>query len=129
MDELLEQFPGQPDVQRTQRLLLRRPRHDTVEPAAGRLRNGSTEPVQQNNPVIDYYPGAAKVVDPRGSKFMDAFDEDRFAEIRRNENLYYPFADRPEWELAEFLVTSSLSMAAINCFLSLSLVSYAPLGV
>lgn len=74
--------------------------------------------------LSDYFPGAAKVVDQSGTKFMDTFDRDRFAEIRDTQNLYYPFADRPEWELAEFLATSELSMAAIDRFLSLPLVSY-----
>ena len=54
---------------------------------------------------------------------MDVFDQDRFAEIHNTENLYYPFASYPEWELAAFLITSELSMATIDCFLALSLVS------
>ncbi|KAN0093092.1 hypothetical protein V8E55_003876 [Tylopilus felleus] len=47
---------------------------------------------------------------------------DRFAELRNSDNLYYPFADRLEWEMAEFLLTSSLSMTAIDRFLSLLLI-------
>ncbi|KAF8132943.1 hypothetical protein EV363DRAFT_1163244, partial [Boletus edulis] len=72
--------------------------------------------------VTDYYPGAAKVVDQCSTRFLDAFDADRFVEIQKSENLYYPFANCPKWELAEFLLTSGLSMAAINRFLSLLLV-------
>ena len=53
----------------------------------------------------------------------NTFDEDRFAEICNSDNIYYPFAGEPEWELAEFLLTSGLSMAAIDLFLSLPLVS------
>ncbi|KAG6374954.1 hypothetical protein JVT61DRAFT_3709 [Boletus reticuloceps] len=70
----------------------------------------------------DYFEGAARVFDHNGRTFMKAFDEDQFAHIRQSENLYYPFADRAEWELAEFLLTSCLSMADINRFLSLSLI-------
>ena len=79
--------------------------------------------------VTDYDQGAAKVIDQAGTKFLDAFDEDSFAEIHNSDNLYYPFADHPEWELAEFLLTSSLSMAAIDYFLSLLLVSCASLCI
>ena len=57
----------------------------------------------------------------------NTFDEDRFAELCNSDNLYYPFADRPEWEMAEFLLTSSLSMTAIDHFLSLLLVDCASL--
>jgi hypothetical protein len=38
-------------------------------------------------------------------------------------NLYYPFASRDEWELAAFLLRSDLSLASIDSFLSLKLVS------
>ena len=79
--------------------------------------------------VTDYYPGAAKVVDQCGTTFLDIFDEDRFMEIRNSNNIYYPFANRPEWELAEYLLTSGLSMATINHFLSLLLVSRTSLGM
>ena len=53
---------------------------------------------------------------------MDEFDRDDHATMRE-ENLYYPWASRQEWELASFLLRSSLSMAAIDQFLSLDLVS------
>lgn len=57
-----------------------------------------------------------------GETFMDKFDRDRFAEERK-QNLYYPFADRDDWEMGYWLLNSGLSMAAINKFLSLKLVS------
>ncbi|KAG2032847.1 hypothetical protein BDR03DRAFT_873234, partial [Suillus americanus] len=34
----------------------------------------------------------------------------------------YPFTSREEWEVANFLLHSALSMAAINKFLQLSMV-------
>jgi hypothetical protein len=55
---------------------------------------------------------------------MDAFDNNQFAGIHNTENPHFPFADRPEWELAQFLVISNLSMAAVDRFPSLSLVSW-----
>lgn len=70
---------------------------------------------------VEVYPGAAQTYG-KGPTFMDGFDGDKYATMRE-ENLYYPWASRPEWELASFLLRSSLSVAAINQFLSLNLVS------
>ncbi|KAG2737085.1 hypothetical protein P692DRAFT_201684677, partial [Suillus brevipes Sb2] len=50
------------------------------------------------------------------------FDADEFAECRK-ENLFYPFASKEEWEIGDFLLRSPLSMAAIDVFLKLPLVS------
>ena len=58
-----------------------------------------------------------------GETFMDKCDKDRFTEMRKG-CLYYPFASRDEWELASFLLRSRLSMAAVDRFLKLQLVSY-----
>lgn len=85
---------------------------------------GTASAAGTDTPIIDYFPGAAGIVDQAGTKFIDGFDQDMFSDIRNSENLYYPFADRPEWELAEFLLTSGLSMTAIDRFLSLILVSF-----
>lgn len=57
-----------------------------------------------------------------GTTFMDGFDNDVHAS-KRSENVYYPFVSRDEWELASYLLRSDLSVASINTFLSLSLVS------
>ncbi|KAG2055947.1 hypothetical protein BDR06DRAFT_858599, partial [Suillus hirtellus] len=46
---------------------------------------------------------------------------DEYADCRKD-NLFYPFASRNEWEVADFLLWSSLSMAAINEFLALSMI-------
>ena len=58
-----------------------------------------------------------------GETFMDQCNNDKFSE-RRQGNIYYPFASRDEWELASFLLRSRLSMAALDRFLKLELVSY-----
>lgn len=79
-------------------------------------------PETANSSPKEYFEGAAKVYGNNGRTFLKAFDEDQFADIRQSNNLYYPFADRPEWDLAEFLLTSPLSMADINRFFSLTLV-------
>ena len=74
-----------------------------------------------SGPFIEEYVGAAKEYG-RGTTFMEKFDCDQYVEERKM-NLYYPFASRDEWELAAFLLRSDLSMASIDSFLSLKLVS------
>ena len=69
---------------------------------------------------LDYHTTASALLG-RGQTFIDVFDEDRFAHLRR-QNLYYPFTSRCDWELASFLHGSGLSMASINEFLSLQMV-------
>ncbi|KAG0696400.1 hypothetical protein DFH29DRAFT_984627 [Suillus ampliporus] len=56
-----------------------------------------------------------------GSTFLDLFDTDEYAECMVN-NLYYPFASKEEWEVADYLLRLSLSMVAIDEFLKLSMV-------
>lgn len=71
---------------------------------------------------VEEYAGSAKIY-CQGQTFMDKFDKDRYA-LERQENLYYPFASREEWQFAEFLLQSGLSMNAIDRFLKLDLVSH-----
>ncbi|KAG2098695.1 uncharacterized protein F5147DRAFT_543499, partial [Suillus discolor] len=56
-----------------------------------------------------------------GLTFLDPFDTNEFIKYR-NENLFYPFASKEEWEITDFLLCSPLSMAAIDVFLKLSLI-------
>lgn len=58
----------------------------------------------------------------RGETFMDQFDKDRSAEQQRT-NIFYPFESKEDWELASRLLCSSLSMAYMDEFFSLQLVS------
>jgi hypothetical protein len=67
--------------------------------------------------IKDKYPGAADIYG-RGQTFMDRFNADVYAQHRES-NVYYPFASKQDWEIANFLERSSLSMAAIDKFLSL----------
>jgi hypothetical protein len=83
----------------------------------------SENPEDTRNPfTIKKHPTSGSVYG-RGETLMDQCDKDKFTE-RRKENLYYPFASRDEWELASFLLHSRLSMAAVDRFLKLELVSY-----
>jgi hypothetical protein len=81
----------------------------------------STDHLQQaQDHFVEEYAGAAKTYG-QGSSFMDNFDADEYAEHRKA-NVYFPFASRDEWELASFLLRSSLSMSEVDTFLSLKLV-------
>lgn len=68
----------------------------------------------------DFFEGAGRIYG-QGKSFMEVFDSDRFAEVRKD-NLFYPFCNRGEWEVGQWLLGSGLSMAAIDKFLSLRMV-------
>ena len=68
---------------------------------------------------IEVYPGTAQIY-RKGSTFIDDFDDDKHVAMRED-NLCYPWASHPEWELASFLPHLSLRMATIDQFLSLIL--------
>ncbi|KAH9010154.1 hypothetical protein EDB85DRAFT_1880639 [Lactarius pseudohatsudake] len=72
-------------------------------------------------PFIQEYVGAAREYG-RGTTFMQGFDRDPYSQERKK-NLYYPFASRGEWEMATFLLRSSLSVSSIDSFLSLELIN------
>ncbi|KAG1840330.1 hypothetical protein C8R48DRAFT_679623, partial [Suillus tomentosus] len=67
------------------------------------------------------YEGAGAYYSEDGLTFLDVFDADEFAEYRKD-NLFYPFASKEEWEVADYLLCSSLSMAAIDEFLKLRMI-------
>jgi hypothetical protein len=71
--------------------------------------------------VEDIFEGAARLLG-LGKTFMDRFNADPYSNIRKD-NIYYPFTSRDEWELASFLLRSGMSMATIDEFLGLRLVS------
>jgi len=71
-------------------------------------------------PYIERFEGAAKVYG-RGQSLQDRFSTDTYAPFRKD-NLHYPFASLQDWELASFLLCSTLSMAAIDQFLGLQMV-------
>ena len=71
-------------------------------------------------PFVELYPGASANYG-RGRTFMDTFDSDRFSSERQN-NLFYPFASKAEWEFASWLANSGLSMTAIDKCLSLDII-------
>ncbi|KAG2071297.1 hypothetical protein BDR04DRAFT_1117706 [Suillus decipiens] len=62
---------------------------------------------------VEVYEGAGTCYAQDGVTFLDLFDTNEYAECRK-ENLFYPFASKEEWEVADFLLCSPLNMAAIN---------------
>jgi len=69
----------------------------------------------------EYYAGASTTYG-RGKTFVSEFFTDKYADLR-HDNIFYPFASQGDWQLGSWLLRSGLSMAAINSFLSLDLVS------
>ena len=58
-----------------------------------------------------------------GMNHLQHMDEDKHANIHNNENLYYPFASKSEWEAANWLSSGALSQNNIDIFLRLQRVS------
>ena len=77
-------------------------------------------PSEPHEFFTEEFPEAAKTYG-NGPTYMDKFDADDYAHLRRD-CPYYPFSSRDEWELASFLLRSDLSMSAIDQFLKLLLV-------
>jgi hypothetical protein len=85
------------------------------------MRCDDSIPSGNSMPTQHDYAGAACGFG-HGLSFMEKFDMHEHAGCRK-ENLYYPFASKPEWALASWLLHSNLSMAAIDDFFSLEIVS------
>ncbi|KIK17531.1 hypothetical protein PISMIDRAFT_111211 [Pisolithus microcarpus 441] len=67
----------------------------------------------------EQFEGAA-IIYRIGDTFLRCFDMDRHA-LHRQTNMYYPFANLGDWEMANFLLQSNLSMREIDSYLSLSM--------
>ena len=70
---------------------------------------------------VEYYPGVSSTYG-QGTTFISEFFNDKYAHLR-HKNIFYPFASQEDWQLGLWLLRSGLSMAAIDSFLSLELVS------
>jgi hypothetical protein len=112
---------GQPDLHREEDDLIATPVLEPSEFDGMEIDNQlEVEGGESHGPIIEVFEGASKTYG-NGTTFMAQFDYDQFAN-ERTANLYYPFASREEWEFASSLLCSSLSMHAIDTFLSLDLV-------
>ncbi|KAI5989502.1 hypothetical protein EDD15DRAFT_2171313 [Pisolithus albus] len=74
----------------------------------------------------EQFEGAA-IVYRIGDTFLRRFDMDRHS-FHRQTNMYYPFANLGDWEMANFLLQSNLSMREIDNYLSLSMTKKMPLS-
>ncbi|KAF8425368.1 hypothetical protein L210DRAFT_3421346 [Boletus edulis BED1] len=78
------------------------------------------------NWMVDRYVNAGQVMGD-GQTFLARFALDSFS-VHRKLNPYYPFSTLADWKMANFLLTSGLSMRAINTYLSLELTKTLPLS-
>lgn len=60
---------------------------------------------------------------PGGLNHLQQMDHDEYAHIHDTENVYYPFASKSEWELANWLSSGALSQKEIDHYLQLQCVS------
>lgn len=59
----------------------------------------------------------------RGMNLLEAIEADKLANTRReSENIYYPFADKEDWEVGSWMTRTCLSSEQINSFLKLQYV-------
>jgi hypothetical protein len=70
---------------------------------------------------VEYHPDVPQTF-PGGKTSMDNLFSDKYGSLRRG-NLFYLFASQEDWQLGSWLLCSGLSMAVIDSFLSLDLVS------
>ncbi|KAG2737289.1 hypothetical protein P692DRAFT_20762125, partial [Suillus brevipes Sb2] len=75
---------------------------------------------------VEFYDGAGKTWGV-GKTFMDQFNEDEYA-AEREQNQYFPFASKPDWEMASYILRSDLSMAEIDEYLNLEFTKTLPLS-
>lgn len=71
--------------------------------------------------VKEPYLGASKIFQS-GKSFMDNFDVDPYTS-RRQVNIFYPFDNEDEYRMGSFLLRCGMSMASIDEFFKLQLVS------
>ncbi|KAI6008951.1 hypothetical protein EDC04DRAFT_2871434 [Pisolithus marmoratus] len=70
-----------------------------------------------------YHPNPP-VSHPGGLNLLQRMEMDQYAPIRNSENIYFPFASRSEWELADWLSRGALSHKEIDTYLHLEHMIY-----
>lgn len=73
-------------------------------------------------PIKEFHPTAADTYGVGKTVLDEIHESDQFAK-QRGENVYFPFASKEDWEMGAWLIQSGLSMAEIDKFLKLSIVS------
>ncbi|KAI6022462.1 hypothetical protein BKA83DRAFT_4464045 [Pisolithus microcarpus] len=83
-------------------------------------------PVDSLGRVLVTFPRAAEIFEG-GETFLTRFELDPYSVCRRLVP-FYPFANLDDWRVANFLLTSGLSMRALDKFLSLQATKNMPLS-
>ena len=65
-----------------------------------------------------YHPNKSQSV-PGGMNLLQCMDQDEYVHIRDMENIYYPFASKSDWEVANWLSSGPLTQKEIDAFLHL----------
>ena len=71
--------------------------------------HNSNDGQQEDTPslIVDTHPSTPSIY-PGSTTFMDKFFADQYADFQQ-ENLYYPFMSRVDWQLTSWLLCSHLS--------------------
>ncbi|KAG6374246.1 hypothetical protein JVT61DRAFT_4259 [Boletus reticuloceps] len=75
---------------------------------------------------VQFFRNARRVYNV-GQTFLDRFAMDAYSSHHRS-NIYYPFATHDDWQMANYLLQSHLSMAKIDEYLKLNLIRTLPLS-
>ncbi|KIK12808.1 hypothetical protein PISMIDRAFT_120205 [Pisolithus microcarpus 441] len=75
-------------------------------------------PLASPRRVRTYHPNQGEYLGG-GLNHLQCMDLDDFARIRNSENVYYPFASKSEWELANWLSNGVLAQKEIDAYLHL----------
>ncbi|KAF8125582.1 hypothetical protein EV363DRAFT_1453678 [Boletus edulis] len=75
---------------------------------------------------VQFFRNASRVYNV-GQTFLDRFTMDAYSSCHMS-NIYYPFATHDDWEMANYLLQSHLSMAKIDEYLKLNLIRTLPLS-
>ena len=78
--------------------------------------------ITENNHYRTYHPNHPQDYGA-GENLLARMDRDKHASIHNNTNLYFFFALRSEWELADWLSSGALSLKEVDTFLRLDHVS------
>ncbi|OJA17504.1 hypothetical protein AZE42_11883 [Rhizopogon vesiculosus] len=105
--------PPQPSDRHTRSDIVDEPWQFDIRDDMGPNIDGDQVVGESSTSMEKWYKGTGTCYAQDGVTFLDLFDADEYAECRKD-NLFYPFTSREEWEVANFLLRSPLSMAVIN---------------
>ncbi|KAL4062049.1 hypothetical protein V8B97DRAFT_2026969 [Scleroderma yunnanense] len=92
--------------------------HRSPSPAQPSFAKSLLLPASDNMGRVAVHSTGAGLVYNTGATFINHFDADPYSAYWQI-NVFYPFSDLDEWKMANYLLTSKLSMSALDKFLSL----------